>query len=92
MNRKRIIGKALIKHVLPSLSDAILLAGEQAARKLYAEPDIFQIEETQQAVMYALADLLLLTSNDHSEDHIYPCLKPHQMSAKHVGVFFDLKR
>lgn len=73
MKRNRVIAKAMIKHVLPALTESVMRAGEQAANKLYGDPDVFEVEQTQQAILYALADLLTICRAHH--EHIHPHMR-----------------
>jgi hypothetical protein len=73
---------SLIAGVLPALVQAIRGAGDSLAIEIAdgRKVNISHRTQAQQLLMFALADLLVNCLNDHSEDHIYPPLRPYELA------------
>lgn len=85
-------GQMLAEAVIPVLANAIHTAGVMLADQVHgSRADVFDRDDAKTALMFALADLLILGTMDHTEDIYYPPLRPDQLTADHARAFFEVE-
>lgn len=76
--------------IIPVLADLLNAAAARMAEESHgAEVTAFNRDNANEALLFIVADFLMLSAHSHNEDHIYPPLRPHQMTSEHMVAWLQ---
>lgn len=74
--------------IIPALAQAINTAAVRLADQTHGvNATAFDHDNAKEAILFALSDFFSLSQHEHCEDHIYPPLRPAQLTPRHLVAF-----